>query len=68
MRSVYLLVDPAEAAVLLDHAIEGCKTDDGANIRTIGNTLSRWREEILDHHRTGASNGPTEERTSARSR
>ena len=23
-------------------------------------TLSRWRTEILNHHRTGASNGPTE--------
>ena len=26
--------------------------------RWIGRTLDRWREEILNHHRTGASNGP----------
>jgi transposase len=26
----------------------------------MGRTLARWREEILNHHRTGASNGPTE--------
>jgi transposase len=26
----------------------------------LGNTLKRWRSEILAHHRTGASNGPTE--------
>ncbi|GIU92863.1 MAG: hypothetical protein KatS3mg011_1769 [Acidimicrobiia bacterium] len=28
--------------------------------RALGRTLSRWRTEILNHHRTGASNGPTE--------
>lgn len=61
VRSVYLVDDPAEAAVLLDAAIEGCKADDVAEIATMGNTLSRWRVEILNHHRTGgASNGPTE--------
>ena len=31
-----------------------------AQIRTLGHTLERWSEEILNHHRTGASNGPTE--------
>jgi transposase len=29
-------------------------------IRTMAHTLSRWRTEILNHHRTGALNGPTE--------
>ena len=29
-------------------------------IRPLGATLERWRTEILNHHRTGASNGPTE--------
>ncbi len=29
-------------------------------IRSLGDTLERWRTEILNHHRTGASNGPTE--------
>ena len=60
MRAVYLVDDPLEAAVLLDNVIEACKADDVAEIRTMGRTLSRWREEILNHHRTGASNGPTE--------
>ena len=27
---------------------------------SLGRTLARWRSEILNHHRTGASNGPTE--------
>jgi transposase len=29
-------------------------------VRTLGRTLARWRTEILNHHRTDASNGPTE--------
>lgn len=46
--------------MLLDNAITGCLEDPVDEIRTLGRTLSRWREEILNHHRTGASNGPTE--------
>ncbi len=60
VRSVYLVDDPDEAAVLLDNAIAACRSDEVAEIRTLGHTLSRWRGEILNHHRTGASNGPTE--------
>ena len=59
-RAIYLVDDPAEAAERLDNAISGCVADDVHEIRTMGHTLSRWREEILNHHRTGASNGPTE--------
>jgi len=57
---VYLTADPDEAAVLLDKAIIACRADDVAEIVSLGRTLARWREEILNHHRTGASNGPTE--------
>jgi transposase len=60
IRDVYLTADPAEAAVLLDKAIIACRADDVLEIATLGRTLARWREEILNHHRTGASNGPTE--------
>ena len=59
-RSVYLEEDVDEAAAILDDTIAGCAEDPVAEIRTFGRTLSRWREEILNHHRTGASNGPTE--------
>ncbi len=31
-----------------------------AEFVSLGNTLARWRAEILAHHDTGASNGPTE--------
>jgi transposase len=60
VRAIYLADDAAEAANLLDNAIAGCAHDPVAEIRTLGRTLSHWREEILNHHRTGASNGPTE--------
>ncbi len=60
VRTVYLEPDPEAAAVLLDNAIAACAADDVPEIRTMGRTLARWREEILNHHRTGASNGPTE--------
>ena len=60
VRDVYLTDNPADAATLLDKAIVGCRRDDVAEIRALGRTLQRWRPEILNHHRTGASNGPTE--------
>jgi transposase len=60
VRDVYLTDDPDDAATLLDKAIVGCLADDVPEIRTLGGTLARWRTEILNHHLTGASNGPTE--------
>ena len=59
-RSIYMEGDVDAAAVILDDTIAGCLEDPVAEIRTFGRTLSRWRDEILNHHRTGASNGPTE--------
>jgi len=60
VRDVFLTDDLAEATTLLDKAIAGCRADEVEEIRSLGGTLLRWREEILNHHRTGASNGPTE--------
>ena len=60
VRDVYLTEDPNEAAVLLDRVIAGCLADEVAEIVSLGNTLKRWRTQILAHHLTGASNGPTE--------
>ena len=60
VRDIYLTDDPAEAELLLDKTIEGCRTDWVEEIRSLGRTLARWRDEILNHHRTNASNGPTE--------
>lgn len=60
VRAVYLVDDYDLAATLLDNAIAGCAADPVPEIRTMGRTLSHWREEIINHHRTGASNAPTE--------
>ena len=49
-----------DAATLLDKAIAGCAADEVAEVRSLGKTLASWRTEILAHHDTGASNGPTE--------
>ena len=60
VRDIYLVDGPADAALLVDKAIAGCVTDEVPEIQSLGRTLSRWRTEILNHHHTGASNGPTE--------
>jgi transposase len=60
VRDVYLADNYADAAVVLDKAIAGCRADEVAEIRSLGNTLASWRTEILARHTTGASNGPTE--------
>jgi transposase len=60
VRDLYLTDEPAEAATLVDKAIAGCAEDDVEEIRSLGRTLAAWRTEILAHHETGASNGPTE--------
>ncbi len=60
VRDIYLTDDPAEAATLVDKAVVGCRDDDVEEVRSLGRTLADWRTEILAHHDTGASNGPTE--------
>ena len=60
VRDVYLADTWADARVLLDKAIAGCLVDDVPEIVSLGKTLKSWRPEILAHHTTGASNGPTE--------
>jgi len=60
VRDIYLTDDPTEAAVLIDKAIAGCLADEVEEIRSLGATLISWRTEIVAHHATGASNGPTE--------
>jgi hypothetical protein len=60
VRDVYLTEQVAEAEIMLDKAIAGCRLDAVEEVRSLGKTLSRWRDDILNHHRTGASYGPTE--------
>ena len=60
VRSIYLTANVQVARTILLHAIDACAEDPVPEVRTMGRTLRRWRTEILNHHRTGASNGPTE--------
>ena len=60
VRDVYLAENVKDATTLLDKAIVGCAADDVPEIQALGRTLTSWRTEILAHHETGASNGPTE--------
>jgi len=59
VRDIYLTDNRAEAEVLIDKTIAGCADDEVSEIRSLGKTLASWRTEILAHHDTGASNGPT---------
>jgi transposase len=60
VRDIYLTDNPDDAATLVDKAIAGCADDGVEEIQTLGRTLESWHTEILEHHNTGASNGPTE--------
>lgn len=60
LREVYVLDDPDEAAHLLDAVIAECAHSGVFELVRLAGTLRRGREPILNHHRTGRSNGPTE--------
>lgn len=60
VRDLYLTADVDEAAALVDKAIDFCSESSVTEVNRLGRTLRRWRSEILAHHATGASNGPTE--------
>ncbi len=59
-KGAYLTEDAAEATRLLDAVIAECDDEDIPELATLATTLRRWRTEILAHHDTGVSNGPTE--------
>jgi len=60
VRSIYLTDDVDEARVALEDAIAWCKASTVREVKRLGKLLNRWNREILAHHTTGASNGPTE--------
>lgn len=60
VREVYAVDDSADARVLLDAVIAECVASEVKELRRLGGTLTKWRSEILAHHVTGDSNGPTE--------
>jgi transposase len=60
LREVYGTGDVERASLLLDNVIAACEEEQIPEMRRLGRTLQSWRTEILAHHTTGASNGPTE--------
>jgi transposase len=60
VRDIYLADTWRDARTVLDKTIAGCLADDVPEIVSLGHTLRSWQQEILAHHTTGASNGPTE--------
>jgi len=60
LREVYAVSDVDEATTLLDAVLAECKGSEVPELQRLGKTLRRWRSEILNHHVTGDSNGPTE--------
>jgi transposase len=61
VRDIYLTNDPTEAEAALDAALAWCAEPEARiEQRRLAKTLRRWRNEILAHHPTGASNGKVE--------
>ena len=61
LRGVYATSEVGEASLLLDNVIAARFEEERIQeLRRLGRTLKAWRSEILAHHATGASNGPTE--------
>lgn len=60
LRHSYAADTLVEAARRFDAFIREAKSSSVPELHRLAKTMSRWRTEILAHHRTGASNGPTE--------
>ena len=57
---MYAVETRAEATRCLDAFLGECRESSVPELRRLAKPISRWRNEILAHHTTGASNGPTE--------
>jgi transposase len=60
LRWMYAAATPAEAALRFDVFVAECRASAVPELHRLARTALRWRREILAHHLTGASNGPTE--------
>lgn len=57
---MYAANTSAETAKRFDAFIRECTDSAVPELHRLARTALRWRTEILAHHSTGASNGPTE--------
>ena len=60
LRHSYAADTMVEAARRFDAFVREAKSSSVPELHRLAKTMSRWRTEILAHHRAGASNGPTE--------
>jgi transposase len=61
VRELYAHADEETAAAWIDELIDSMADHSyPPEVRSLGRTLSRWRDEIIAWHRTHVSNGPTE--------
>ena len=61
VRAFYSHTDEATAPQWIDRLIEDmADTDNPDEVRSLGRTLKRWKEQIVAWHRAQVSNGPTE--------
>ena len=60
LRFMYAADTMAEAARRFDAFVKEAKSSAAPELHRLAKTMSKWRREILAHHRSGASNGPTE--------
>ena len=61
VRSIYQIPDPALAAEYVTQLAADLQDDScPPEIRSLGRTIVRWRDQIVAWHRARVSNGPTE--------
>jgi len=60
LREVYAVTHPDAADRLLEAVILECATSEVPELNRLARTLRKWRTEIINRHRNGDSNGPTE--------
>ncbi len=61
VREPYNRANEALARAWIDRLIEDmADTDNPIEVRSLGGTLKRWKEQIVAWHRSHVTNGPTE--------
>jgi transposase len=61
VRELYAHADEETAAAWIDELIDSMADQTyPPEVRSLGRTLARWRDQIIAWHRTHVSNGPTE--------
>jgi transposase len=60
LRWMYAARTMAVATLRFDAFVNMAKSSSVPELHRLAKTMTKWRTEILAHHSTGASNGPTE--------